>query len=247
MKPLAHCTDAPSNVTDSHSTGSHQGPHEKRLLNHLLGNYNTLERPVSNESDALTVRFGLTLQQIIDVVNCLFSPLYASLLFVHFNCMIYIYFGHQLHQSIIHKLREPIEASTITCYKTKAILTGFLRQTFMSFIQWHPLAPAGSIADMHKNNLIFSAQLFFFHTFAFHSIRYQHTISVCQFFSLLYSAGWKKSDSHDKCVAKFGMYSKSNDSIFHLYLSRMNIKQYVHWATSKKNRVNWKFNRSQRA
>lgn len=50
-------------------TGSHQGPHEKRLLNTLLGNYNTLERPVSNESDALTVRFGLTLQQIIDVVS----------------------------------------------------------------------------------------------------------------------------------------------------------------------------------
>lgn len=52
-------------------TGSHQGPHEKRLLNNLLGNYNILERPVSNESDALTVRFGLTLQQIIDVVSLL--------------------------------------------------------------------------------------------------------------------------------------------------------------------------------
>lgn len=49
--------------------GSHQGPHEKRLLNNLLNNYNTLERPVSNESDALSVRFGLTLQQIIDVVS----------------------------------------------------------------------------------------------------------------------------------------------------------------------------------
>lgn len=49
-------------------TGSHQGPHEKKLLNTLLNNYNNLERPVSNESDALTVRFGLTLQQIIDVV-----------------------------------------------------------------------------------------------------------------------------------------------------------------------------------
>lgn len=52
----------------SEHTGSHQGPHEKRLLNNLLSNYNTLERPVSNESDALTVKFGLTLQQIIDVV-----------------------------------------------------------------------------------------------------------------------------------------------------------------------------------
>nr|AFN88985.1 nicotinic acetylcholine receptor alpha 6 subunit isoform VII [Bactrocera dorsalis] len=44
-----------------------QGPHEKRLLNHLLSTYNTLERPVSNESEPLEVKFGLTLQQIIDV------------------------------------------------------------------------------------------------------------------------------------------------------------------------------------
>lgn len=46
-----------------------QGQHEKRLLNHLLNNYNLLERPVANESDPLEVRFGLTLQQIIDVVS----------------------------------------------------------------------------------------------------------------------------------------------------------------------------------
>ncbi|XP_058129060.1 neuronal acetylcholine receptor subunit alpha-7-like isoform X4 [Anopheles coustani] len=44
-----------------------QGPHEKRLLNNLLQTYNTLERPVANESDPLEVKFGLTLQQIIDV------------------------------------------------------------------------------------------------------------------------------------------------------------------------------------
>ncbi|KAK9889204.1 hypothetical protein WA026_004484 [Henosepilachna vigintioctopunctata] len=44
-----------------------QGPHEKRLLNNLLGMYNVLERPVANESEALEVKFGLTLQQIIDV------------------------------------------------------------------------------------------------------------------------------------------------------------------------------------
>ncbi|KYM81935.1 Acetylcholine receptor subunit alpha-type acr-16 [Atta colombica] len=43
------------------------GRHEKRLLNHLLANYNTLERPVANESEPLEVRFGITLQQIIDV------------------------------------------------------------------------------------------------------------------------------------------------------------------------------------
>ncbi|XP_039754341.1 neuronal acetylcholine receptor subunit alpha-7 [Pararge aegeria] len=46
---------------------SEQGPHEKRLLNALLNSYNTLERPVANESDPLEVKFGLTLQQIIDV------------------------------------------------------------------------------------------------------------------------------------------------------------------------------------
>ncbi|XP_033176930.1 neuronal acetylcholine receptor subunit alpha-7 isoform X3 [Bombus vosnesenskii] len=43
------------------------GRHEKRLLNELLSSYNTLERPVANESEPLEVRFGITLQQIIDV------------------------------------------------------------------------------------------------------------------------------------------------------------------------------------
>ena len=55
-------------------TDSLQGYHEKRLLNNLLNNYNLLERPVANESDPLEVRFGLTLQQIIDVV-CILSLL----------------------------------------------------------------------------------------------------------------------------------------------------------------------------
>ncbi|KOX67669.1 Acetylcholine receptor subunit alpha-type acr-16 [Melipona quadrifasciata] len=45
------------------------GRHEKRLLNELLSTYNTLERPVANESEPLEVRFGITLQQIIDVMR----------------------------------------------------------------------------------------------------------------------------------------------------------------------------------
>ena len=45
------------------------GPHERRLLNDLMEHYNTLERPVYNESDPLPLLFGLTLQQIIDVVS----------------------------------------------------------------------------------------------------------------------------------------------------------------------------------
>ncbi len=45
------------------------GPNERRLINDLMGNYNNLERPVANESEALVLSFGLTLQQIIDVVS----------------------------------------------------------------------------------------------------------------------------------------------------------------------------------
>jgi hypothetical protein len=44
------------------------GPNEKRLLSNLLDKYNTLERPVFNESEPVVVSFGLTLMQIIDVV-----------------------------------------------------------------------------------------------------------------------------------------------------------------------------------
>lgn len=43
------------------------GHNEKRLLNALLDGYNTLERPVVNESDPIQISFGLTLMQIIDV------------------------------------------------------------------------------------------------------------------------------------------------------------------------------------
>ena len=40
---------------------------ERRLLKDLLENYNTLERPVYNESEPVEVKFVITLQQIIDV------------------------------------------------------------------------------------------------------------------------------------------------------------------------------------
>lgn len=49
---------------------THQGPNEKRLLYDIFNRdlYNRLERPALNESSPLRVDFGLTLQQIIDVV-----------------------------------------------------------------------------------------------------------------------------------------------------------------------------------
>ena len=48
--------------------GAQSGSNERRLLNDLLEYYNSLERPVFNDSDAINLTFGLTLQQIIDVV-----------------------------------------------------------------------------------------------------------------------------------------------------------------------------------
>ena len=52
-----------------HCAGLYCGPHERRLINDLMSNYKTLERPVANESDAVVLKFGLTLQQIMDVVS----------------------------------------------------------------------------------------------------------------------------------------------------------------------------------
>ena len=45
------------------------GYYEKKLLNDLIVDYNALERPVVNESEPLLLTFGVTLQQIIDVVS----------------------------------------------------------------------------------------------------------------------------------------------------------------------------------
>jgi hypothetical protein len=56
-------------------SGTEQGIHEKKLLTKLLEKYNVLERPVANESEPLEVKFGLTLQQIIDVVSLCFRVL----------------------------------------------------------------------------------------------------------------------------------------------------------------------------
>lgn len=48
-------------------------PDSKRLYDDLLSNYNRLIRPVGNNSDRLTVKMGLRLSQLIDVVSVLFS------------------------------------------------------------------------------------------------------------------------------------------------------------------------------
>ena len=46
------------------------GPHEERLIEDIFSKrrYNRLARPVAQEEDSLKVKFGLNLQQIIEVV-----------------------------------------------------------------------------------------------------------------------------------------------------------------------------------
>lgn len=44
-------------------------PDAKRLYDDLLSSYNRLIRPVGNNSDRLTVKLGLKLSQLIDVVS----------------------------------------------------------------------------------------------------------------------------------------------------------------------------------
>ncbi|CAG7714166.1 unnamed protein product [Allacma fusca] len=53
-------------------------PDAKRLYDDLLSNYNRLIRPVGNNSDRLTVKLGLKLSQLIDVVKPLFSPTFLT-------------------------------------------------------------------------------------------------------------------------------------------------------------------------
>lgn len=53
----------------------HANPDAKRLYDDLLSSYNRLIRPVGNNSDRLTVKLGLKLSQLIDVVSlCTMMP-----------------------------------------------------------------------------------------------------------------------------------------------------------------------------
>lgn len=62
--------------SSSFVTETHQGKYTRLLLKHLFEDqpYNVLERPVMDESSSVNVTFGLTLQQIIDVVRLTPTP-----------------------------------------------------------------------------------------------------------------------------------------------------------------------------
>ena len=47
----------------------HPNPDAKRLYDDLLSNYNRLIRPVANNTDKITVKMGLKLSQLVDLVS----------------------------------------------------------------------------------------------------------------------------------------------------------------------------------
>lgn len=53
----------------SYSSMAYGSSDAKRLYDDLLSNYNRLIRPVGNNSDRLTVKMGLKLSQLIEVVS----------------------------------------------------------------------------------------------------------------------------------------------------------------------------------
>ena len=58
------------------------GHYEEKLIDHIFNNrmYNKLARPVKNESEILLIKFGLALQQIIDVVRPEPAPAFTTCL-----------------------------------------------------------------------------------------------------------------------------------------------------------------------
>ncbi len=58
-----------SAVTPFLLTETVEGPSEEQLIRDIFDKYNKYSRPVAKEDDALEVNFGVSLQQIIDVVR----------------------------------------------------------------------------------------------------------------------------------------------------------------------------------
>lgn len=57
--------------------GGQCNPDVKRLFDDLMNGYNSIIRPVSNNSDRLEVKMGIRLSQLIDVVCLPFLELYS--------------------------------------------------------------------------------------------------------------------------------------------------------------------------
>ena len=54
--------------------GCHANPDAKRLYDDLLSNYNRLVRPVSNHTEQITVKLGVRLSQLVELVSLDITP-----------------------------------------------------------------------------------------------------------------------------------------------------------------------------
>ena len=72
--------------------GCSGGPYEKELLNDLFKNYNVQNRPVLNESSPIVITFGVTLQQIVDLVGLEYYSICAAACFsLQTDCVLIFY------------------------------------------------------------------------------------------------------------------------------------------------------------
>lgn len=73
------------------SVDSLQGENQRRLYKDLMTDYNPLVRPVSNDSQTLTVHFGFSLMQIMDVVRKLWLSTHLTCIYTaHYHVMMTI-------------------------------------------------------------------------------------------------------------------------------------------------------------
>ena len=76
-------------------------PDAKRLYDDLMSSYNSLVRPVGNNTDKLTVKMSLKLSQLIDVVST-----------IYFSCCTYLS-GHETNNIILQNLKQQIMATNM--------------------------------------------------------------------------------------------------------------------------------------
>ena len=72
-------------------------PDAKRLYDDLLSTYNRLIRPVANNSQKVTVKLGLRLSQLIEIVSIL---VFEHIIFYNFPGHMFIYVNFQLFTDI---------------------------------------------------------------------------------------------------------------------------------------------------
>ena len=62
-------------------------PDAKRLYDDLLSNYNRLIRPVVNHTQKVTVKLGVRLSQLVDLVRVQFCTVFIGFHTFFFNCL----------------------------------------------------------------------------------------------------------------------------------------------------------------